>query len=212
MTNEKKISEENIEANTSQTEEIKDCIEEDHECDSNESSDNESSQEEVDWQDKYIRLHAEWDNYRKRLDEQRADERIRATERLMSDLLVCVDDMQRTIDYASQHGEGDLLDGVKAVQNKFSELLSQHGLEEIDPKGEQFDPLTSQAIGTVEDDSVYEETVNEVFQKGYKLGIKVLRPAMVTYTTGGEKRPSEDDGDADGDKSDKSEDSVQDGE
>lgn len=149
--------------------------------------------DEIDWQDKYVRLHAEWDNYRKRLDEQRADERVRATERLMSDLLVCVDDLQRTIDYASQHGEGDLIDGVKAVSQKFTELLSKHGLQEIDPKGEPFDPLTAQAIGTVEDESVYEETVCEVLQKGYRLGIKVLRPAMVTYSVGGEKRPAEQD-------------------
>ena len=147
--------------------------------------------DEIDWQDKYVRLHAEWDNYRKRLDEQRADERVRATERLMSDLLVCIDDLQRTIDYATKHGEGDLIDGVKAVSQKFTELLGKNGLEEIDPKGEPFDPLIAQAIGTVDDDSVYEETVCEVLQKGYRLGIKVLRPAMVTYSVGGEKRPTE---------------------
>lgn len=148
--------------------------------------------EEIDWQDKFVRLHAEWDNYRKRMDEQRADERTRATERLMSDLLVCVDDMQRSIDYAEEHGEGDLLNGVKAVYQKFTDLLSQHGLVEINPIDEPFDPLTAQAVGTVEDPTVYDETVREVYQKGYKLGIKVLRPAMVTYATGGEKRPTED--------------------
>jgi molecular chaperone GrpE len=150
-----------------------------------------NSSEEIDWQDKYVRLHAEWDNYRKRMDEQRADERVRATERLMGDLLVCIDDLQRSIDYASNHGEGDLLDGVKAINQKFTELLSQHGLEEINPIDEPFDPLLAQAVGTVEDADRYDETVSQVLQKGYKLGIKVLRPAMVIYTTGGEKRPVE---------------------
>ena len=150
-----------------------------------------NSSEEIDWQDKYVRLHAEWDNYRKRMDEQRADERVRATERLMGDLLVCIDDLQRSIDYASNHGEGDLLDGVKAINQKFTELLSQHGLEEINPIDEPFDPLLAQAVGTVEDTDKYDETVSQVLQKGYKLGIKVLRPAMVIYTTGGEKRPVE---------------------
>jgi molecular chaperone GrpE len=150
-----------------------------------------NSSEEIDWQDKYVRLHAEWDNYRKRMDEQRADERVRATERLMGDLLVCIDDLQRSIDYASNHGEGDLLDGVKAINQKFTELLSQHGLEEINPIDEPFDPLLAQAVGTIEDTDKYDETVSQVLQKGYKLGIKVLRPAMVIYTTGGEKRPVE---------------------
>ena len=150
-----------------------------------------NSSEEIDWQDKYVRLHAEWDNYRKRMDEQRADERVRASERLMGDLLVCIDDLQRSIDYASNHGEGDLLDGVKAINQKFTELLSQHGLEEINPIDEPFDPLLAQAVGTIEDTDKYDETVSQVLQKGYKLGIKVLRPAMVIYTTGGEKRPVE---------------------
>lgn len=152
--------------------------------------------EEIDWQDKFVRLHAEWDNYRKRMDEQRADERVRATERLMSDLLVCVNDMTRTIDYATEHGEGDLLDGVVAVNNKFRDVLEKHGLVEIDPAGQAFDPLIAQAVGTVEDASVFDETVKDVYQKGYRLGIKVLRPAMVTITSGGEKRPVESDDDA----------------
>ena len=152
--------------------------------------------EEIDWQDKFVRLHAEWDNYRKRMDEQRADERARATERLMSDLLVCVDDMSRTIDYATEHGEGDLLDGVVAVNNKFRDVLEKHGLVEIDPAGQAFDPLIAQAVGTVEDASVFDETVKDVYQKGYRLGIKVLRPAMVTITSGGEKSPVESDDDA----------------
>ena len=155
---------------------------------------------EIDWQDKFVRLHADWDNYRKRVDEQRADERARATERLMSDLLVCVDDMTRTIDYATEHGEGDLLSGVVAVNNKFRDVLEKHGLVEIDPTGEPFDPIIAQAVGTVEDVEVFDETVRDVYQKGYRLGIKVLRPAMVTITTGGKKRPAEASADNDNEK------------
>ena len=178
-----------------------DEIEMDDEDTGEQDSDNNSEEpkepkEEIDWQDKFVRLHAEWDNYRKRMDEQRADERARATERLMSDLLVCVDDMSRTIDYATEHGEGDLIDGVVAVNNKFRDVLEKHGLVEIDPAGQAFDPLIAQAVGTVEDASVFDETVKDVYQKGYRLGIKVLRPAMVTITSGGEKRPVESDDDA----------------
>lgn len=147
---------------------------------------------EPDWKDKYVRLHADWDNYRKRMDVERADERIRATERLMSDILPIIDDFARTIDYAEKNGEGNLLEGVKAVSNKLDSVLSKHGLVVIDPAGEAFDALTCQAVGTVEDASVFDETVKEVYQKGYSLGRKVIRPAMVVISTGGEKRASED--------------------
>lgn len=147
--------------------------------------------EEPDWKDKFMRLHADWDNYRKRMDEQRADERVRANERLITDLLPLIDDFKHAIDYAEKNGEGDLLDGVKAISSKFYASLEKNGLQEIDPAGEPFDPIFHQAVGTVEDTEAYDETVKDVYQKGYKLGIKVIRPAMVTITTGGEKRPKE---------------------
>ncbi len=144
--------------------------------------------QESDWQDKYLRLHADWENYRKRMDEQRSDERVRATEKLMGELLPLIDDIERSLDYAKNNGEGDLLSGFEAIYSKFVTSLEKHGLQVIDPKGQPFDPIIAQAVGTVEDDQEYDETVKDVYQKGYRLGIKVLRPAMVTITTGGKKR------------------------
>ena len=151
----------------------------------------EPQKEEVDWQDKYLRLHADWENYRKRMDEQRADERVRATENLMKGLLPLIDDMHHALDYAEKNGDGELKEGFSAIETKFLASLEKHGLHVIDPAGEPFDPIMHQAVSTVEDAESYDETVKDVFQKGYKLGIKVLRPAMVTISTGGEKRPAE---------------------
>ena len=151
----------------------------------------EPQKEEVDWQDKYLRLHADWENYRKRMDEQRADERVRATENLMKELLPLIDDMHHALDYAEKNGDGELKEGFSAIETKFLASLEKHGLQVIDPAGEPFDPIMHQAVSTVEDAESYDETVKDVFQKGYKLGIKVLRPAMVTISTGGEKRPAE---------------------
>ena len=148
-------------------------------------------QEDVDWKDKYLRLHADWENYRRRMDDQRADERVRANEKLIGELLPVLDDMHHALDYADKNGEEKLLDGFKQIFAKFSSSLEKHGLEEINPVGEPFDPIYHQAVGTVEDDSVFDETVKDVYQKGYKLGKKVLRAAMVTYSTGGAKRPVE---------------------
>ncbi len=141
------------------------------------------------WQDKYLRLHAEWDTYRRRTAEQREAERVRAGEKLVESLLPVIDDFERTIDYAESNGEAGLMDGVKAVRSKFVGVLTSGGVKVIDPVGEAFDALECQAVATVDDASVPDETVSQVYQKGYKMGAKVLRPAMVTVTTGGPKRP-----------------------
>lgn len=142
-----------------------------------------------DWQDKYLRLHAEWDTYRRRMAEQREQERLRAGEKLVEKLLPVIDDFERTIDYAEKNGEAGLIDGVKAVHSKFVNVLETGGVQVINPAGQAFDALECQAVATVDDASVPDETVHEVYQKGYKMGTKVLRAAMVTVTTGGPKRP-----------------------
>ena len=144
-----------------------------------------------DWQDKYLRLHAEWDTYRRRTAEQREAEKVRAAEKLVTSLLPVIDDFERTIDYAQKNGEAGLLDGVVAVHTKLVDVLKKDGVVVIDPAGEAFDALAHQAVATVPDDSVFDETVRDVYQRGYKLGTKVLRPAMVTVTSGGPKRPKE---------------------
>ena len=156
-------------------------------------------QEEVDkakaeakeWQDKFMRLHAEWDTYRRRTAEQREAEKARASEKLVTGLLPVIDDFERTIKYATDNGETGLLDGVRAVHTKLVDVLVKDGVQVIDPAGEAFDALQHQAVATVPDDEAFDETVHEVYQQGYKLGEKVLRPAMVTVTTGGPKRPKE---------------------
>lgn len=149
----------------------------------------------AEWQDRYLRLHAEWDTYRRRTSEQRAEEKARATEKLVSDMLPVLDDFERTIAYAESNGEGGLLDGVRAVHNKMLDVLIHGGVEVIDPAGQPFDAIEQQAVGTVDNTEEYDETVAQVYQKGYRMGKKVLRPAMVTITSGGPKRPKEDDGD-----------------
>ena len=145
--------------------------------------------EAAEWKDKFMRLHAEWDTYRRRTNEQREAEKARAAEKLVTSLLPVIDDFERTIDYAEKNGEGELLGGVRAVHSKFVGVLVKDGVEVIDPAGEAFDALEAQAVATVPDTEAFDETVHEVYQKGYRLGAKVIRPAMVTVTTGGPKRP-----------------------
>lgn len=144
------------------------------------------------WQDKYLRLHAEWDTYRRRMNEQREEERARAAEKLVESLLPVIDDFERSIAYAEEHGEEGLLSGVEAVHTKMVDVLSKQGVEVIDPKGEPFDALEAMAVSTVDDTSVPDETVAEVYMKGYRMGSKVIRNAMVAVTVGGPKREPED--------------------
>jgi len=140
------------------------------------------------WQDKYLRLHAEWDTYRRRMKEQREEEKILATEGLVKGLIPVIDDFERAIDHAQKNGEEGLLGGVSAIRTKLGEVLTQQGVVIIDPAGQAFDAIEAQAVATVDDPSVPDETVAEVYQKGFRMGNKVLRPAMVTVTTGGPKR------------------------
>ncbi len=142
----------------------------------------------AEWQDKYLRLHAEWDTYRRRMNEQRAEEKLRATEKLVEGLIPVIDDFERTIAYAESNGEEGLLGGVRAVYTKIGDVLKKEGVEIIDPAGEAYNALEAQAVGTVDDASVPDETVADVYQKGYRMGNKVIRAAMVTITVGGPKR------------------------
>lgn len=145
--------------------------------------------------DRVNRLQADWENYRRRTAKERLEERDRATEKLIGSLLPVVDDMERAIEHASTQQLDDasrqFVDGVDAVRTKLMSVFEHEGVEAIDPAGEAFDPNIHQAVGRVEDAAQYDETVNDVYQKGYRMAGKVLRPAMVTVTYGGEKRPAE---------------------
>ena len=141
--------------------------------------------------EKYLRLHAEWDTYRRRMNEQREEDRKRATEKLVDNMIPILDDFERTIDYGTNNGEAGMLDGTKAVLNKLIDALVKSGVEVLNPEGQAFNALEAQAVQMIPDPSVPDETVAQVFQKGYRMGTKVLRPAMVVVTSGGPKREAE---------------------
>ena len=122
------------------------------------------------------RLQADWENFRRRTASERIAERERAIDHARSQELS--DDFKQFVD------------GVDAVHAKLLDVFAHEGVEPIDPKGEAFDPLEHQAVGRVEDASQYDETVNDVYQKGYRMADRILRSAMVTVTYGGEKRPA----------------------
>ena len=144
--------------------------------------------------DRFLRLQADWDNYRRRTAQERLDERQRATEKLVVDLLPVIDDLERAIEHAdnlTDPAAQQFVEGVSAVCNKLVGVLNKEGVEVVNPVGEAFDPLSHQAVSQIEDAEAYDETVVQVYQKGYRMGGKDIRTAMVVVTHGGPKRPAE---------------------
>ena len=144
--------------------------------------------------DRFLRLQADWDNYRRRTAQERLDERQRATEKLVVDLLPVIDDLERAIEHAdnlTDPAAQQFVEGVSAVCNKLVGVLNKEGVEVVNPVGEAFDPLSHQAVSQIEDTQAYDETVAQVYQKGYRMGGKDIRTAMVVVTHGGPKRPAQ---------------------
>lgn len=136
--------------------------------------------------DRALRAQAEFDNFRKRITREREEERRRAGERLVGELLPVIDNLERAIEHTTAGGDlKHLLTGVEAVHSQLVGVLGKEGVEVIDPFGEPFDPNTQQAVSQREDAEVPEGTVVDVFQKGYSLGGRVIRSAMVVVSTGG---------------------------
>jgi molecular chaperone GrpE len=128
--------------------------------------------------DAYLRLAADFDNYRKRVAREHAELTARANERLVNELLPVLDDLERALEAATEHEEAKLEEGVQLVHRSLAALLERHGLTEIDTEG-AFDPHVHEALLAQPAEGAEEGSVLQVLQKGYRLGDKVLRPARV---------------------------------
>jgi molecular chaperone GrpE len=145
--------------------------------------------EATDMRDLALRTQAEFDNFRKRITREREEERKRATERLVEELLPAIDNLERAIEHTSaDHDIEHLITGVTSVHGQIIGVLGKSGVSVIDPVGEAFDPMTQQAVSQQEDLTVPEGTVVAAFQKGYEMGGRCVRPAMVVVSTGGPRR------------------------
>jgi molecular chaperone GrpE len=129
--------------------------------------------------DSYLRLAADFDNYRKRMAREQAQLSRRATERLVNHLLPVLDDLERALQAAEEHEEAKLEEGVRLVHRQLAEILRKEGLAEIETDG-AFDPHVHEALLTQRGGEEADPgDVLQVLQKGYRLGDHVLRPARV---------------------------------
>jgi molecular chaperone GrpE len=126
----------------------------------------------------YLRLAADFDNYRKRTAREHVALTQRANERLLNELLPVLDDLERALEAATEHEEAKLEEGVRLVHRSLLGLVERYGLTEIDTEG-AFDPHVHEALLAQPGEGVDEGSVLQVLQKGYRLGDKVIRPARV---------------------------------
>lgn len=133
------------------------------------------------YQDKYLRLAAEFENYKRRAQRDQSDAIRYANESLLKNLLSTIDNLERAIQSGKDAGSsGALLEGIELTYKQLIETVEKLGVRPISSTGSLFDPTMHQAVAQVESETAAVNTVVEEFQKGYFLHDRILRPAMVT--------------------------------
>ncbi len=130
--------------------------------------------------DHLLRHVADMENFRKRLEKERADLREFANESLIKELLPVVDNLELALEHGRrQDSDSALLEGIENVLKGFQQVITKFGVTPIQALGEKFDPAFHNAVMQQEDDSVADQTIIQELQKGYLLKNRLLRPAMV---------------------------------
>lgn len=133
------------------------------------------------WKNSYTRKLAEFQNFTKRKENEVAEMRKYASEGIIVKLLDNIDNLERAVD-ASKESQNfnSLIEGVNMILNNLKNLLTEEGVEEIEAAGKEYDPYEHKAMITENKEELDDNVVVQVFQKGYKMKGKVVRPAMVT--------------------------------
>ncbi len=139
-------------------------------------------------QERLLRVAADYENYRKRIEREKQEYVKFAHERLLRDLLPIVDNLERAAQHARSTGESPvLLSGVTLVLQEFEKVLQRYGVTPIECVGRPFDPLVHEALQTVEMEGEQPGMVVEELQRGYLLNGRVLRPALVSVSAAPEQ-------------------------
>ncbi|NQU63150.1 MAG: nucleotide exchange factor GrpE [SAR324 cluster bacterium] len=139
-------------------------------------------QELAEMSDKYVRLVAEFENFKRRNTQEMQNRFKFSNQALVSDLLAGMDTLERAIEQAQVEENESLkkfVIGIEMAKQQFHEALKKNNIERIVPKGELFDPNKHEAMGVIDTDEIEPDHVAEVFQAGYMLHERVIRPAMV---------------------------------
>jgi molecular chaperone GrpE len=135
--------------------------------------------------DKYLRLAAEFDNYKRLIQRDQRDQIRFGNESLLKELLPVVDNLERAIKSSREGGNTDvLIQGVELTLKQLTGALTRFHVTPIQTIGQLFDPATHQSVTSVASKKVPEQHVVEEFQRGYLLHDRILRAAMVSVSTG----------------------------
>jgi molecular chaperone GrpE len=129
--------------------------------------------------ERYLRLAADFENFKRRKNQELADRSRYASEEAARALLPVLDNLQRAVGHAGESSRDDLVNGLGLVVREFENALGRLGVTPIDALGQPFDPAVHEALGGEESDSVDVDTVGAELQRGYRLHDRVLRPALV---------------------------------
>ncbi len=153
--------------------------------------------ESAELKDKLLRALAEMENLRRRTEREVADARFYGIASFAREVLGIADNMQRALEAAQQELRGAAEPGVKALregveitERELLKVLEKYGVKKFEPQGEKFDPNLHQAMYEVPDPSVPAGSVVQVIQPGYKIGERMLRPALVAVAKGTPKPAS----------------------
>ena len=127
--------------------------------------------------DKYLRVAAEYDNFRRRSLKDKEDAADKAKSAVIIEFLGVIDNFERAL--ASESADESFRKGVEMIYNQYVEILKKQGVEEIEAMDKPFDPNIHSAVTQVTDENLGENVVCQVFQKGYIMNGKVIRHAMV---------------------------------
>ena len=134
-------------------------------------------------EDKFLRARADLENYRRRVDRERAEIAREAKRDVLLRVLDVLDNLERALGYEQADAQ-TLLMGLRMTVTQFEDVLSGLGVKAVAACGEQFDPRRHEAVATVEDSEQAEGTIVEEVQRGYQFGDALLRPARVKVVAG----------------------------
>jgi len=144
--------------------------------------------------DKYIRSVAELDNVRKRARKDMEEARIDAQARVLREMLPVIDNLERAVSHASQSGDGasGVLEGIRLVLRQFAQALERSNVHAVAARGLPFDPSQHEAVSQIETADAPAGSVVEVMQTGYRIGERLLRPALVVVAKAPPASPQDD--------------------
>ena len=132
----------------------------------------------ADEKEKYLRLDAEYYNYRTRSLKEKQDEYDNALTKAVTEVLSVIDNFERAL--TAECADANFKKGVEMIFRQYTAILEKLGVKEIEAEGKPFDPNFHNAVSQITDENLGENTVAAVLQKGYIMGNKVIRHAMVT--------------------------------